>query len=111
MDAEKLVEAVAEAIDCADVGYTIKLTRLLDNETTYRAVCDGMSCEFESHEEAALWVNEYRLKAKAHAALAVALPALREVARDAVLRAKPGYAIADIRARFDALAKEVQANG
>ena len=37
--------------------------------------------------------------------------AWREVARDAVLRAKPGYAIADIRARFDALAKEVQANG
>lgn len=105
-DAEKLVEAVAEAIDRVDVEYTIKLTRLLDNVATYRAVCDGMSCEFESHEEAALWVNEYRLKAKARAALAVALPMLRDIVHAELIAC--GGPMPGFRARFDALAKEVQ---
>jgi hypothetical protein len=64
-----LIERVAHAIDEADCGYSINLTRLVDGEATYTAVVGGKTREFDCHEDASEWVGTFRRKAKALAAI------------------------------------------
>lgn len=71
----RAVEAAADAIDTADCGFAIELTRLVDGVRTYSArIYGGPSAEFDDHSDASEWVQTFRRKAKAEAAIRAALP-------------------------------------
>ena len=80
MTHDEMIEAVGLAIDGADVGYSISLTRLVDGVSTYTATCNGQTREFEEHYEASEWVSRFKLEAKARAAIRVIAPAVLEEA-------------------------------
>lgn len=78
------VERVARAIDKAELGYSIRLTRLVDDESSYTLTYDGAEpMEFESHHSASEYVSAHRRERNARAAIAamspVAAPTQEEV--------------------------------
>ncbi|MQX90295.1 hypothetical protein [Sinorhizobium meliloti] len=66
-----MVERVARAIDEADVGYSINLTRLVDGVSTYTLRYHGVSdlLEFGSYDEASEHVRATRDERRARAAI------------------------------------------
>lgn len=67
----EMVERVARAIDEADVGYSINLTRLVDGVSTYTLRYHGLSdlLEFGSYDEASEHVRAARDERRARAAI------------------------------------------
>ena len=66
----EMVERVARAIREADIGYSIRLTRLVDDEATYTLTRPGHEpMEFASHDEALEHVSALRDAERARAAI------------------------------------------
>jgi len=64
------LDQLAEAIDAASVGYTIRLTKLVDGEAEYTATVDGEAPRtFPDRSEASEYVDTFRRLAKARAIL------------------------------------------
>lgn len=69
-----MIEKLARALDEAEIGYSIRLVALVNDEATYRATINDETREFPSHGLANEWVDEVRRVAKIRAVLT----ALRE---------------------------------
>ena len=75
MGGKTMIQRVATAINNADVGFSLELTRLVDGESTFKATIKSMppqSREFtgdEAREDAYAWIESYRMNAKARAAV------------------------------------------
>lgn len=66
-----LLERAMNAMEDADVGYTLSLTKLVDGVSEYTAVIDGLEPRiFGSHSAASKWVAHHRRFVKARALLA-----------------------------------------
>lgn len=65
------LEEVAVAIEDAQIGYSIRLTRLVDGVSTYECRIDGLDgvLEFKSHGEALDFVTARRREVQARAAI------------------------------------------
>ena len=94
-------EAVARAIDAADVGFSMELTRLVDGVATYTFTVktDPPTVrDFEDRDEGYAWIHDLKSHARARAAIAAldaaaAVRARTEVS-DAAFSAGV-YAVAD----------------
>lgn len=76
-----LLERTARAIDEAYLGYSIRLTKLVDEEAEYTAIIEGESPRiFPDHAEASEWVEGFRKNARARAALTIIIPEILEMA-------------------------------
>jgi hypothetical protein len=69
------VERVAQAIENADVGFSVRLTRLVDDVSEYTANFGSETRIFDCYDDASEWVNALRSRAKARAAIAAMHPA------------------------------------
>jgi hypothetical protein len=70
---ETLIEKVGNAIEDADLGYSLKLTRLVDGEETYTLKIDGLaeSFEFDDIHDGYAKIREMKFQLKAEAAIKV----------------------------------------
>jgi hypothetical protein len=69
---EALIQSVAEAIEAADVGYNLRLTKLVDGISEYTLTySDGEEHVFEIAEDCYRHVRERLLRDKAQAAIDV----------------------------------------
>lgn len=66
-----MVERVARAIEDADIGYSIRLTRLVDGIATYTLTDSDREgeLEFPSHGEALEYITRKKIERKARAAI------------------------------------------
>lgn len=73
---DEMVARVADAIENAQIGYRIELTRLVDGIATYECRVDGLDTvlEFESHSDALDFVTARRREVQARAAILAAAP-------------------------------------
>jgi hypothetical protein len=82
---KEMIEAVAQAVEDAEIGYSINLTRLVDGESTYTLrYQDGTpTLEFGSYDEASEHVGETRGERRARAVISAlsSLPAIGEGSR------------------------------
>ena len=92
MTDDKIVEAMARAIRDADINYSIRLTSLSGDVSTYSLEMDGSPCalEFSSRANAALYADQKRAEVKARAALSVARPMIEAEARRSNIAVKTG---------------------
>jgi hypothetical protein len=66
----EMIEKVAKAIEAADISYSVRLTRLVDDVATYTlSLPDHEPMEFPSHDKALEYVAELRNAARARAAI------------------------------------------
>ncbi len=67
---EALIQSVAEAIEAADVGYNLRLTKLLDGISEYTLTySDGEEHVFEDINDGQRHISDRRFRAKAVAAI------------------------------------------
>lgn len=67
---EALIQSVAEAIEAADVGYNLRLTKLLDGISEYTLTyADGEEHVFEDINDGYRHIRDRRFRAKAVAAI------------------------------------------
>lgn len=67
---ETLIQSVAEAIESADVGYNLRLTKLLDGISEYTLTyADGESFTFEDINDGYRHIRDRKFRAKAVAAI------------------------------------------
>ncbi len=72
---DDLRKAVARAIDSAELGYSIRLTRLVDGDATYELCIEGDEViAFSSNEDAREYLAQQVSAHKAQAALSAARP-------------------------------------
>jgi len=69
MTLEQHAEAIVKAIDEADPGHSIALTRLVDGEATYSARVGGQCAEFPDMDEAREWVRQVKASLQSEAIL------------------------------------------
>ncbi|WEK42967.1 MAG: hypothetical protein P0Y64_16740 [Candidatus Sphingomonas colombiensis] len=76
----KLIAAAAAAIDKADVGYNLRLTRLVDGESTYTLTySDGTApIEFDDISDGYAHIAERKYRAMAEAAVEAVIAGLRD---------------------------------
>jgi hypothetical protein len=79
-------EALIAAIDAADCGHSMRLTRLVDGEETYTVTVGDQTAELPGADESYEWIREVKAKRKADAIL-TALAALHDEAARAALEA------------------------
>lgn len=77
-------EALIAAIDAADCGHSMRLTRLVDGEETYTVTVGDQTAELPGADESYEWIREVKAKRKADAIL-TALAALHDEAARAAL--------------------------
>jgi len=67
----KLRESVARAIEDAQIGYNISLTRLVDGVSTYECRVDGVEgvIKFDGYSDALEFVTERKRRVQADAAI------------------------------------------
>ncbi|MFZ5737101.1 MAG: hypothetical protein ACOY6K_09495 [Pseudomonadota bacterium] len=69
---EPLIEQVAQAIESAEVGYKLNLTRLVDGEHTYELIySDGVRAEFDNTDDAYVHIARTKRTKAARAVIAV----------------------------------------
>lgn len=67
---EALIQSVAEAIEAADVGYNLRLTKLVDGISEYTLTySDGEEHVFEDINDGYQHISDRRFRAKAMAAI------------------------------------------
>jgi len=70
VDLAKHAEAVVQAMEDADCGLHLELTRLVDGVATYTVKLGDETAEFECTDDAYTWVHEVKAKRKSAAILA-----------------------------------------
>ncbi|MGV0879486.1 hypothetical protein V6767_20335 [Martelella sp. FLE1502] len=73
---DRIVAKIAEAIDGAEFGYSMKLVRLVDGESTYRVEIEGKVEHFTDNEERAIdqayaRIREVKQRKQAEAVISV----------------------------------------
>ncbi|RWQ35485.1 MAG: hypothetical protein EOS20_18425 [Mesorhizobium sp.] len=80
-----MVERVADALETAELGYSMELIRLVDGESTYRLkYSDGETLEFSSSDEVYEHVAQRKRLSQATAAIAAMLSQQVLAKRDAL---------------------------
>lgn len=69
MNVEQHAEAITAAMDAADTGFKMELTRLVDGISTYTFQCNGLTQDFDCLDDGYEWVREQKLAAKSKAIL------------------------------------------
>lgn len=75
---QAMIELVAAAIDRTDVGFNMKLTRLVDGVHTYELKMDGKVEEFDNADDLYIRVREIKQRKQAEAVIAALSPAPAE---------------------------------
>lgn len=74
-------EALIAAIDAADCGHSMRLTRLVDGEETYTVTVGDQTAELPGADESYEWIREVKAKRKADAILTAVAALHDEAAR------------------------------
>ncbi|MDW9528089.1 hypothetical protein RWE87_05010 [Sinorhizobium meliloti] len=100
-----MVERVARAIDEAEVGYSINLTRLVDGVSTYTLRYQGVSdpLEFSSYDEASEHVRTTRNERRARAAIEAMTEPCDEMIQAGVSEDQTDEVYRDVRSVYTAM--------
>lgn len=112
MSAAQQLDAIAHAIETAEFGWRIELTRLVDGEHTFTLTLgDGRILEFSSHDDAYAYVAAERRLVQARAVLSAIRPLVLGEAATIALVVGSNLSASSARAAATKIARRIRENG
>lgn len=112
MTATEEVTVIARALESAEFGFRIELTRLVDGEHTYTLTfSDGRIMEFSSHDDAYAVVAEERRLVQARAVLSAVRPLIMAEAATIALAAGSQFSARAARSAATKIARRIRESG